>query len=467
VLESGYAGVVVGGAEEVSAMEWWRQPGARALVETWWRKATPEERLNTVQQLVTLYKAEPLPLYWVLAQATPKERRDVVLALITWYGLVDLPEREGEWAYLSSIDLSRETLGLWREQFPEGAAPWWDAGRKGVDLWAANLQGADLRGAKLQGACLEVANLKEAFLWEANLQEADLAGVNLQAASLRETNLKGAVLGWATLREGRRQPANLQKANLAGANLQEADLGGANLQGANLRYARLEGVDLTRCATLAHIHVNGVYWERTRLRWEQLGDRQEQLEEMIGEEVVAREVWSQARPWEAVQKKRKKTAAWRAEEYAAAKYGYLGLKQNFEELGDYDAASRAYRKEREMERAEAWWRRQWLKWVSDTAQWLLTDYGESVWRVLGAIMLIFAGFGVGFALTGSVVRDDGQAPTLWDYGLFSLLGMTTQDAAHLRPADPLVEAFQGLEALLAIALTGLLGFVLGNRIRHS
>lgn len=300
-------------------------------------------------------------------------------------------------------------------------------------------------------------------MW-ANLQGAVLMGAALQRAVLMWTNLQGAVLERANFQGAALWGTNLQGAHLKGADLRGTNLREANLQGANLQYARLEGVDLTECKSRAHLHVNGVYWERTRLRWEQLAG-------MIGEEEVARE--SREAPKD------------RAKLYADAKYGYLGLKQNFEELGDYDAASQAYRREREMERAEAWWRalaalhlaqgkRQWrtaagqfVKWVSDSVQGALTGYGESVGRVLLAIGLVFAGFGVGFALTGSVVRDDGQAPTLWDYGLFSLLGMTTQDAAHLRPADPLVEAFTGLEALLAIALTGLLGFVLGNRIRHS
>jgi hypothetical protein len=180
------------------------------------------------------------------------------------------------------------------------------------------------------------------------------------------------------------------------------------------------------------------------------------------------------------------------------------LKQNFEDLGDYDAASWAYRKEREMERLEAGWRARTecrpssheeleligtefrhvmvkdkpryrkaashaAKWVSDTVQWLLTDYGESVWRVFGAIVLVFLLFAFLYgAINGVRVVDSGaltQDPK--DLALFSLGAMTTLLPPNLQPACDGAQVLVNLETLLAVALTGLLGFVLGNRIRHS
>ena len=52
--------------------------------------------------------------------------------------------------------------------------------------------------------------------------------------------------------------------------------------------------------------------------------------------------------------------------------------------------------------------------------------------------------------------------------MFSLLAMTTQGIPYpfLEPRNEAVYVLTGLEAVLCIALTGLLGFVLGNRIRR-
>ena len=62
----------------------------------------------------------------------------------------------------------------------------------------------------------------------------------------------------------------------------------------------------------------------------------------------------------------------------------------------------------------------------------------------------------------------------WRYGyaylqqfLYVLDAFTTADFAELQPANSLGRLFSGFIALLGIFLTGLLGFVTGNRIRRS
>ena len=63
-----------------------------------------------------------------------------------------------------------------------------------------------------------------------------------------------------------------------------------------------------------------------------------------------------------------------------------------------------------------------------------------------------------------VVKEITHSP--FDVMIFSLLAMTTSESAELVPASHTVEFIRGFEALLGIALTGLLGFVVGNRIRR-
>ena len=106
----------------------------------------------------------------------------------------------------------------------------------------------------------------------------------------------------------------------------------------------------------------------------------------------------------------------------------------------------------------------------------MCDYGESVPRVLGSLLVVFAAFTLLYGVTGSVVREvptpDGvvRVPTRdpVDLVTFSLLAMSTSGspAVGLWPRDEIVHILTALEAIVGIALTGLLGFVLGNRIRR-
>jgi hypothetical protein len=51
--------------------------------------------------------------------------------------------------------------------------------------------------------------------------------------------------------------------------------------------------------------------------------------------------------------------------------------------------------------------------------------------------------------------------------IFSLYAMTTSGMPFgMEPRNAFVQLMAGVESLLAVALTGLLGFVAGNRIRR-
>jgi len=67
--------------------------------------------------------------------------------------------------------------------------------------------------------------------------------------------------------------------------------------------------------------------------------------------------------------------------------------------------------------------------------------------------------------TGSITH----MPTrnLKDLAIFGLGAFVTMDPKGLQAREDWVQLLAGLEGLLGISLTGLLGFVLGNRIRRS
>ena len=95
--------------------------------------------------------------------------------------------------------------------------------------------------------------------------------------------------------------------------------------------------------------------------------------------------------------------------------------------------------------------------------------------LLGSLAAVYAAFTLIYFLAGGVVRElelPGGAvrvPTRHpvDLAIFSLLVMTAgSPAGGLQPGDDLTLSLIGVQAFLGIALTGLLGFVLGNRIRR-
>jgi hypothetical protein len=126
--------------------------------------------------------------------------------------------------------------------------------------------------------------------------------------------------------------------------------------------------------------------------------------------------------------------------------------------------------------------RQWRRSIGRYAQYAtdqlvewMCDYGESVPRVLGSLAAVYAAFTLIYALSGSVVRVSAipggsvRAPIRnpVDVAIFSLLVMTTgSPEGGLAPRGDLTLLLMGVHAFLGIALTGLLGFVLGNRIRR-
>jgi hypothetical protein len=61
-----------------------------------------------------------------------------------------------------------------------------------------------------------------------------------------------------------------------------------------------------------------------------------------------------------------------------------------------------------------------------------------------------------------LIEENGGPDLLYSGGAFTTFGVDT-----LRPANDLIRFLSILESMVGIALTGLLGFVLGNRIRRS
>jgi uncharacterized protein YjbI with pentapeptide repeats len=347
--------------------------------------------------------------------------------------------------------------------------------------WHVNLREAELRLAVLSGAKLEDADLSGALLQDARLVKTKLYRTNLQEATLASVDMRGALLIGDDLKKANLFNSNLRDASLAKTDLQGARLERADLQSANLLFADLTGVDLldVKKGGLLGVKLYGARLDRTRLKKEQLGsaiyDEQE-------------------------------------DKFERARCTYQALKQNFESLGDYGAASWAYIKERQMEKAcsapwrarrfygkeqlkdtsgqrlpayrpRVWWFfvRHTYKWLSDWFVEILCGYGEGIGRVLGwmAFLLLIAGPGL-FGLPAMLKWPTETKASFFSlrspwrhvyvylqYLLYTLDTFTTASFAELQPASSFARLLSGCFALVGISLTGLLGFVVGNRIRRS
>jgi len=330
-----------------------------------------------------------------------------------------------------------------------------------------DLSGQDLSDIDLSGMNLSYANFSRVKLYRANLSEAFLEHVTLEEARCWRADMKRASL-WA---------ANLRSADLGECDLREANLRSARLQGAILTDAKLAGADL-REAVLSETHI-----DRESLGEQLVQENASQFRQYVHQ---AEERLIPFRGVVFTGEQLERRVNLRAQE---ARRIYTSLKNNFVQIGRDDAASWAYRKERRMEKLEArqaaqtlLTERKWkeaivhsAKFASDQLVECVCDYGESIPRVFGSLLAVCLLFTLIYGVTWSVVRVD-HTPTatileptrnLIDLALFSLGAMTTMDSTGLEPRTSWVQLLVGFEALLGITLTGLLGFVLGNRIRRS
>ena len=116
-------------------------------------------------------------------------------------------------------------------------------------------------------------------------------------------------------------------------------------------------------------------------------------------------------------------------------------------------------------------------WVLDETVEEISGYGQSILRIVRAPFMVWIAFALFYGLVAGVWGPEQQVGdelvrsiTLNPFDLFwfSLGAMTTANLPGLQArSTPVMRFLISLEPLLAIALTGLLGFVLGNQIRRS
>jgi hypothetical protein len=313
-----------------------------------------------------------------------------------------------------------------------------------------------MRFTRLGDAALDGADLRRADLWGADLAGATLVAADLRGATLKEAAFPRADLTGALLRRADAGQADFSGALLDGADLRAAVVAGANFRRAALTDARLQGLDLNAC-DLDGVRVRGAGLEGTRFRVEQFAGA-------IGEEIAGA--------------------------FGEARKGYLALERHFKETGDPGASAWAYRRRRRMQKHEALQSARearaggrsrdalagHLTYAWDQVVEWVCDYGESVPRILLSMLAVYLLFTLLYGLTGGVVRTSrtpsgGEISVTTrdplDLAVFSLMAVTAGNPpGGMEPRDDLIILLAGVESLLGIALTGLLGFVMGNLVRR-
>jgi len=404
--------------------------------------------------------------------------------------------KAGRVAFLSSSRADR--VALWNAWRAERRRPPLDMRR--AQLQYVELRGIDLRWVDLSGADLFEADLQGAQLYEANLTGAQLDGADLDRASLRKATLDKACLDGASLRRADLYEASLCETDLSEADLRASNLNRASLCGADLRWARLNRANL-RWANLRDVQLSAAgSLEGVRLYETSFNDllslRYQQLLSSSHEARGLRRIWL------GLTNRLEESSIWEEQDgrFAEARDVFASLKGHFEGVGDYAAANWAYKREKTMTKLRTvprglrWLYPRWRhlpdhRFEPDLPRWLslefsekIANYGESLVRPIVWLLVIIALFGLIYWAGGMVTSMpgcayvertlnsiDGCAPTrsLSDALLFSLGAMSTIEVGDVQPYVAHVGLLTSLEALIGITLTGLLGFVLGNKLRFS
>jgi hypothetical protein len=171
---------------------------------------------------------------------------------------------------------------------------------------------------------------------------------------------------------------------------------------------------------------------------------------------------------------------------------YADLKANFIDTGNFEDASWAHIKERQMAKkthsprnariyyadelpesrsllSAGWWGfylRHTAKWLLDWAAELTCGYGERPLRTVlwaGVVLLVFP---LLYRASDGIVSAAGAMSWL-DYFNYSFGAFTTFGFDQFQAVTPVAQTLTSIEALLGISVLALLMFTLGNRISRS
>lgn len=355
---------------------------------------------------------------------------------------------------MSGCDLSREAVIRKVEELEHKGRPIWQSHvNGGLNLSGAILKSARFFSTNMAFVDLSFADLEEAFLQAANLSNARLRNTNFYNAELNQCDLSGITA--------------------PNASFDNADIGNSILSGANFDEASVKGASFYRAK-----------FSGTQLSRREIGERIVQEDRETFEDFLLEHHASLGK--EGVQ-------SWLdRRHYEDARQVYASLKVNFLEIGNFDDASWAHIKERQMAKmthhpkyAHRYYSYQlqnnsgefsmarWSFYISHTGKWILdwlaeltVGYGERPLRTIVWSSFILFVFPFVYMLSGGIESTKAHL-TLLDYFNYSFGAFTTMGFSQFNAVTPLSQTLTSIEALLGISFLALLMFALGNRISRS
>ena len=329
----------------------------------------------------------------------------------------------------------------------------------GLDLHGV-VFGTDWRTPDLGTACLKGARLEKCNLRGAKFIHVDLSGVSFFSSDLQD-----AVLGVANCTDTSFRRANLRGVNFHGSRLNNTDFVEADLRDSDFHSAYIGDMNLTKA---------------------KVGDR------LLFEDYVEYQAFLERHKVE-----QETITFCLATRFLLAEQTYLALKKVFLNQGEYEQASWAYIKERQMERMTHWppsraqscYSDEWdgvarsglkrqlhllafsvrhlYRYILDWIAEVTCGYGEHPLRTVWWALATISVFPVFYWLSAGVETVNG-VPMGWiDYLNYSLGAFSTIGFSNFVTINSLAQTLTSIEALLGIAILALLMFTLGNRISRS
>jgi len=352
-----------------------------------------------------------------------------------------------------------------------------------ADMTDTTLRYADLSDSMLFRTSLSGANLRESDVQNSDLNEADLSEsalvqVNISntvatQANFTDSLLAGFVAKNADLRGCSVADCHLRNSNFTGSNLHEVDAKGADFIDANLTDASAREADFASSslenAILTRTDLRGANLENTDLFQVQLSDIRLNSSTNFGDLCS----------YEASARSPRVAANTQALEAAAWVYRRLEILHEDNALAK---KSRKYHiRKQEAQRARDKMNKNYDRYAVATLNKLLTNYGESLKRLVIGWAITILGFGLLYPIVGGV-SDYGTVykidlssglPTRVDLisagesllrGLyFSTITFTTIGYANVAPNGLGPRILVGIESLFGAILIALFVYVLGRR----
>jgi len=335
-------------------------------------------------------------------------------------------------------------------------------------LFRTSLSQSNLRESDLRESNLKEANLSESVLSEVNLSDAEatqadfsnslLAGLiaknsDLRGCNLRNSELRGSELTRSNLREADAEEANFLDANLTDVSARDAVLNSCSLENALLTRTDLRGANLIDAdlfqVQLSNIRLNGATNFGRECSYEA--------------ENRSPRVAVGTRPLEA--------AAW----------VYRRLETLYEDNALAEKSRQYHLRKQEVQRCQYRNDGNYDRYAVATLNKHLTNYGESLRRLVIGWVVTILGFALLYPVVGGI-SDDGMVykidllfswPTLPNLITgsevylrsiyFSTITFTTIGYANVAPHGYGSRILVGLESLFGAILIALFVYVLGRR----